>query len=154
MGEILCGAPLRHFITLSVCAQQLGICTVYFSFVADNINAVVLGSAAQKANTDGSTSSSFIGHDTILGIFGSYHVVVTCVLPFALLLTFIPNLKQLAKVTEIATVFLFVTFALLVGVIIENLDGRRNRTEETNIYEIHWAMVSLAQGFRNVDATS
>ena len=123
IGEWAFGETFEQFISTAVCVQQLSVCTVFFSFIGENINAV------------GRLLPS--GHvPTLL----STHVgVMTVALPFIMALTFIRSLKALTPVMVIATILLFFGFGLI-GLIIFGVWDDRPR----EVDRIQWVSVPLA----------
>ena len=96
IGEWAFGETFEQFISTAVCVQQLSVCTVFFSFIGENIHAV----------------GELIPGDvpTLL----STHVgVMTVALPFIMALTFIRSLKALTPVMVFATLLLFTGFGLI-----------------------------------------
>jgi hypothetical protein len=79
VGEWAYGAEFQSYVTTCICVQQLAICTVFISFVGENLMAVLkmMGAPASAS---------------------SHAAVMTYVIPFVLSLSFIPNLKLLAPV--------------------------------------------------------
>ncbi len=102
------GEAFRDFINICVCVQQLAICTVYFSFIGENVVAVV-----RKIQ---------IANDLVRTLFGSYNFVVLATLPSAVALALIRNLKILSPVTALASLLLAFAFGLIGETIAENLD--------------------------------
>lgn len=101
LGEVAYGPRFRSYVTLSVCVQQLAICTIYFSFISDNIAAVAL---------EWEWSSSL----------QNQRVIMFITLPLLVLLTLIKDLKKLAPVSHAGNICLFSAFALIAASGIEN----------------------------------
>lgn len=122
IGEWAFGETFEQFISTAVCVQQLSVCTVFFSFIGENIHAVgelVPGNVPVLLST---------------------HVgVMTVALPFIMALTFIRSLKALTPVMVIATILLFVGFGLIGYTIFAVWESRPREA-----IEIEWASVPLA----------
>ena len=95
ISEWAYGKRFKKVVTLGICVQQLAVCTVFLSFVGENILAVM--------------------SDTI-----SHGVVITLALPAVLALSCLGNLKKLAPVTMAATFCLSFAFVLLFIVLAEH----------------------------------
>jgi len=87
----LYGAKLQKWTTISICVQQLAVCTVFLSFIGENLSAAM------------EEQFGHIPHTT----------VITMVVPGAMMLSCLPNLKMLAPVMALATVTLFAGFGVL-----------------------------------------
>jgi len=126
VGEWAYNEEMKDILLVSICVQQLAVCTVFLSFVGENIAAVMertLTAEGEKAP--------------------SHAFVITLALPFVLLLSCIPNLKRLSPVMLVATVALFVGFGLL-GVVIVTEWNHQPTPEEVNLYDIHWMKMPMA----------
>ncbi|KAL7571319.1 hypothetical protein ACA910_007640 [Epithemia clementina (nom. ined.)] len=106
VGEWAYGKTFQSYVSGCICTQQLAICTVFFSFVGENVLAVL------------------DQMDQQYGIRLSWHFlathmgVMTMALPFFMSLSFIPSIKGLSTVMMIATVLLIVSLALL-GLVVD-----------------------------------
>lgn len=120
VGEFFYGAKFESYVAACVCIQQLAICTVFISFVGENLLAV------QQS----------------LGItFMATHTgVMTLEMPLILGLSLIPNLKSLSPVMAIGTFLLMITFAAI-GIIIHQVWEFRPPAEEI---QMNWAGAPLA----------
>jgi len=103
VGELAYGKWFKLYVVLSVCVQQLAICTVYFSFISDNIAAV-----AEEWE--------------LPIVLQNQRFIMACVFPFVIALVYIKDLRRLAPITAIGTVFLFVAFGFLGVAAFENWD--------------------------------
>ncbi|CAJ1953921.1 unnamed protein product [Cylindrotheca closterium] len=93
VGHWLYGKRFAQFLTSMICVQQLAVCTVFLSFIGENLGAAL---------------------EQLLGEKLDHTLVITFVLPCALLLTTsLSNLKVLAPVMTLATLALFAGFAVL-----------------------------------------
>lgn len=93
VGHWLYGKRFARFLTSMICIQQIAVCTVFLSFIGENLGAAL---------------------EHVFGIRTSHAMVITLVLPSALLLTTcLSNLRVLAPLMTIATITLFAGFAVL-----------------------------------------
>ncbi|KAG7371391.1 transmembrane amino acid transporter [Nitzschia inconspicua] len=93
VGEWAHGGDFQKYVAACICAQQLAICTVFMSFVGENLYAVLefLNIAALK----------------------NHQAVISAVLPAMMALSFIPSLKSLAPVMLAGTVLIMAGFSSL-----------------------------------------
>ena len=113
----LCGRRLHQLTRVSICVQQLAVCTVFFSFIGTNLQAVL---------------------ETYVQL--SHLQIMACALPPILMLSSLPNLKALAPVTAFATILFLLGLALLSRVIWEEWP---HRPQEQHIH-FQWAQAPLA----------
>jgi len=115
VGERAYGTKFRKYVTASIMLQQLAVCTIFFSFIADNTAAL-----ASEFFLDGAALTN-------------YRVCVTLVLPAAMALSCVPNLKALGFAIKIATGLLFSAFFFIGVVVIKNWgDYSGAKTNETD----------------------
>ena len=93
IGRAAFGKSGFALITLSVLVQQLSVCTVFFSFMADNI--------VKSIPPD-------------CGLFNQPRFIMALTFPFILLLTSLKNLKLLAPLSVFASSLLLTAFLLVV----------------------------------------
>lgn len=122
IGEWAFGETFEQFISTAVCVQQLSVCTVFFSFIGENIHAV---------------GQLLPGHVPLL--LSSHVGVMTVALPFIMVLTFIRSLKALTPVIVIASILLFTGFGLIGYTIFAVWEDR-----PSDAIEIQWPSVPLA----------
>jgi hypothetical protein len=84
----------QSYTTACICIQQLAICTVFLSFIGENLLAVF-----QRLN--------------VAEVFDSHIMVLTLALPAVLSLSFLPSLKSLAPVMAAGTVLMLIGFGAL-----------------------------------------
>ena len=123
VGEWAYGDKFEQFLSLCICTQQLAICTVFFSFIGENIYAVC----------------QLVPTNTVPSIFLSHIGVMTVALPFILGLSFIPNLSALTPIIALGTLLLFGGFAVLGYVISVEWNE-----EPANPVQMHWKEAPLA----------
>ena len=121
VGHWAYGQAFEQYVTYSVCIQQLAICTVYFSFVGENVLALL---------------QYFQLHDRLAS---SHAGVVSASLPIILVLSFIPTLRQLSPVMMAGTITLFTGFAVILYLVI--LEWDLPVVEEATF---HWNKAPLA----------
>lgn len=122
VGEWAYGDKFEQFTSGCICTQQLAICTVFFSFIGENIYAVCQ-----------------LVPEVVPNILLSHVGVMTVALPFIMGLSFIPNLNALTPVMLAGTVLLFSGFGVL-GYVIGILWDER----PTDPVEIQWKEAPLA----------
>ncbi|EED92278.1 amino acid/polyamine transporter [Thalassiosira pseudonana CCMP1335] len=110
------------FLALCICTQQLAICTVFFSFIGENIYAVCE-----------------LVPEAVPSIFTSHIGVMTVALPFIMGLSFIPSLDALTPVMVAGTLLLFSGFGV-VGYVISLVWEDR----PTDPVDIQWKSAPLA----------
>lgn len=98
VGEWAYGSQFQSYVQLCVCTQQLAICTVFISFIGENLLALF--------------------HYMGITFMATHIGVMTLAMPFILGLSFLPSLKSLAPVMAAGTVLLMATF-VAIGVAIE-----------------------------------
>lgn len=128
VAEWAYGMKFRRLTTTSICVQQLAVCTVFLSFIGENISAVMEHS---QETAEGRNEKP-----------PSHALVITLALPFAMLLSCLPNLKVLAPVMVVATLTLMLGFALL-GVVIQ-LEWQHRPLDIDYYWDIHLSQVPLA----------
>lgn len=99
----LYGSKLERCCRVFICVQQLAICTVFLSFIGANLHAVLEASFDVELN---------------------HIIVVSAVLPAALALSLLPNLRTLAPVMAAGTAMMLVAFVLLIVVMVEEWPDR------------------------------
>jgi len=102
LGEWAYGVEFQKYTTACIIVQQLAVCTVYVSFVGENVQAVL--------------------HS--LHLPASHVQVMSMALPAILLLSWIPSLKLLAPVMAVGTALLLVSLTALGVIVEEEWDSR------------------------------
>lgn len=137
LGEKAYGKLFRNYVTVALCANQLAVCTVFFSFIGENVSAVVNeilrlhDEEEANANAGGEIQESS-------SIFSDNRVVMITIFPVIIFLSFLPNLRVLAPVTMIGSALQFVAF-ILVGVMV----CLNWETKPAEIVAADWSMVRL-----------
>jgi proton-coupled amino acid transporter len=119
VGNWLYGKRFARFLTAMICVQQLAVCTVFLSFIGENLGAAIRHSIGDMSHT----------------------LVITLVLPAAIGLTCLPNLKVLVPVMTLATLALFAGFAVLSVLVVQQWPDRP-QPYPTEIQQ--WGNVPLA----------
>ena len=94
LGQLAYGSKFRSFVLFCVCTTQLCVCTVFFSFIGENISAV-LRAVAPGTPLDNS------------------RVVMSLILPMAMFLSCAPNLKVLSPLSAVGMVLLLLAFGCI-----------------------------------------
>lgn len=123
VGEWFFGESFERYVTVCICTQQLAICTVFFSFIGENIYAIF----------------DLVPPGVIPAALDSHIGVMSIALPFIMGLSFIPNLSALTPIMAAGTVLLFAGFAVLAYIIVLVWDER-----PTEPIEIQWKSAPLA----------
>jgi len=140
LGEMAYGSAFRAFVTASLCLQQLAICTVFISFIGDNVSSAALLLFSDSTPSfissidDGDVANS---SSVLSNLLENSRFIMLVSLPFVIILSFLPNLKVLAPVTAIGTMLLFIGFGLL-GIV----SGLNWESRPTDTLEIKWRAVS------------
>lgn len=122
VGEWAYGDNFAKFVSGCICSQQLAICTVFFSFIGENIYAVCE-----------------LVPKLIPSVFYSHIGVMTVALPFVMGLSFIPSLNALTPIMAAGTFLLFAGFGVLSYIIAIEWEDR-----PTEPVEIQWKSAPLA----------
>lgn len=104
VGEFFYGSKFETYVAACICIQQLAICTVFISFVGENVLAV-----AQQSG---------------IHFISTHNVAMSLELPIILGLSLIPNLRSLTPVMTLGTVLLMVTFVAIGFIIRKEWDSR------------------------------
>jgi len=130
VGEWAYGARFQKYVTVCICTQQLAICTVFVSFVGENLLAVI-----QRLNLPG------IGHTAVMTFF----------LPIILGLSLIPSLKLLAPVMATGFVLLLASLAALGVIVAEEWSARPEHTPAVNPPQIPLALCAILYSYEGIN---
>ncbi|GKY91682.1 hypothetical protein MPSEU_000140000 [Mayamaea pseudoterrestris] len=95
VGDWAYGSSFHKYVTACIITQQLAICTVFMSFIGENIHAVL----------------QFVNITSV-----THYQILSVIVPPVMLLCFLPTLKHLAPVMVIGTLLIMIGFACLAGV--------------------------------------
>ena len=132
LGELAYGRRFRAFVMFCVCATQLCVCTVFFSFIGENVSAVLRAVAPGTVLDDN-------------------RVVISLVLPMAMLLSCAPNLRVLAPATALGMVLLFLGFGCIGGIIGRNWADRPEELPAVDSARIPLAMCAFLYSFEGIN---
>jgi proton-coupled amino acid transporter len=118
VGEWAYGQSFQSYVTACICTQQLAVCTVFMSFIGENLAAVL----------------------EFLGIVTNHVAVISMALPAVILLNFLPSLKALAPVMTAATIFVLIGFGVI-GIILADEWG--NKPDEHPTFDLPHAPLAL-----------
>lgn len=107
VGEWAYGAQFEKYVSLCICTQQLAICTVFVSFVGENLLAVF----------------------TRLDLYMSHTAVLTISLPLLVALSLIPSLKQMAPVMALGFILLLASLGALGVIVLQEWSSRPSPDE-------------------------
>jgi proton-coupled amino acid transporter len=131
VGDWAHGSHFQSYITACVCTQQLAICTVFISFVGENLLAVMERLDIHFA-------------------LATHTGVMTLALPFIMALSFIPSLKSLAPVMATGTIMLLISF-VAVGVIIgDEWEARPTTTPQVNPPLVPLAVCAILYSYEGI----
>jgi proton-coupled amino acid transporter len=129
LGEWAFGKTFKSYVRVCICTLQLCICTVFFSFVGENLLAVF----------------RYFGSNV------SHVGVMTIFLPVILALSFIPSLKTLAPVMASGLYLLLFAF-FGIGVIIgSEWQGRPDHTPELNPPQVPLAVCAILYSMEGIN---
>ena len=131
VGDWAHGSHFQSYIAACVCVQQLAICTVFISFVGENLLAVMERLDIHFA-------------------LATHAGVMTLALPFIMALSFIPSLKTLAPVMAMGTIMLLISF-VAVGVIIgDEWEARPTTTPQVNPPLVPLAVCAILYSYEGI----
>jgi len=110
LSERAYGKKFRIFVIVCLCIQQLSICTLFISFIGDNLSAVA-HSLTQTEDSDNEKGYNYIMR--ISKSFDNSSSVILAVGPILLSLSCFPNLKTLVPISLIGTISLYLGLGLL-----------------------------------------
>jgi len=117
------GSVFESYTLACVCAQQLAICTVFVSFIGENLRAVL----------------------------GYSHVtVMTLCLPAVLALSMLPTMKRLAPFMALGTLLLAAAVGLLGVVLVEEWDHRPNELPQLDLKHIPLATCAILYSYEGI----
>ena len=132
LGQLAYGSKFRSFVLFCVCTTQLCVCTVFFSFIGENISAV-LRAVAPGTPLDNS------------------RVVMSLVLPMAMLLSCAPNLKVLSPLSAVGMVLLLLAFGCISLIMASNWADRPVDLPTVDAARIPLAMTAMLYSFEAVN---
>lgn len=132
LGEMAYGPRFRSFVVFCVCATQLAVCTVFLSFIGENISSV-LRNVAPGTPLDSSRA------------------VVVATLPMVMLLSFAPNLRVLAPATAAGMALLFLGFGCLGLIIEQNWSQRAKALPSMDLSRVPIAMCAVMYSFEGIN---
>ena len=132
LGQLAYGKRFRNFVLFCVCTTQLCVCTVFFSFIGENISAV-LRAVAPGTPLDNS------------------RVVISLVLPMAMFLSCAPNLKVLSPLSAVGMVLLFLAFSCISLIMAANWADRPADLPSVDASRIPLAMCAIVYSFEGIN---
>ena len=122
------GKTFHSYVTVCICVQQLAVCTVFLSFIGENVLAVL----------------------EFMGVSTNHVAVISLALPAVLALSFSPNLKTLASVVGAATVFVLLGFGF-VGIILgQQWDNRPESLPTLTIPQVPLALCAILYSYEGI----
>ena len=132
LGQLAYGMRFRNFVLFCVCTTQLCVCTVFFSFIGENVSAV-LRAVAPGTPLDNS------------------RVVVSLTLPMAMFLSCAPNLKVLWPLSAVGMVLLFLAFGCISLIMAENWADRPADLPSIDAARTPLAMCAILYSFEAIN---
>jgi amino acid permease len=133
VGEWAYGENFSQILSGCICTQQLAICTVFFSFIGENIYAVCR-----------------LVPEMIPSVMMSHVGVMTVALPFIMGLSFIRNLSALTPVMAAGTFLLFVGFGVLAYIISLVWDDRPTEPPEIHFKSAPLALCAILYSYEGI----
>ena len=130
LGEWAYGKQFQSYVAACICTQQLAICTVYISFIGENLLAVL---------------DFFDIH-----LVTSHFAKITVALPLVLSLSFLPSLKKLAPVMVGGTLLLLLGFVSLGIIGYIQWDNRPEHPPDMNPTKAPLAVASILFSFEGI----
>eukprot|EP00550_Attheya_septentrionalis_P004007 CAMPEP_0198289304 /NCGR_PEP_ID=MMETSP1449-20131203/7534_1 /TAXON_ID=420275 /ORGANISM="Attheya septentrionalis, Strain CCMP2084" /LENGTH=483 /DNA_ID=CAMNT_0043987611 /DNA_START=157 /DNA_END=1605 /DNA_ORIENTATION=+ len=130
VGAMAYGVKFRIFVTFSILTQQLAICTIFFSFIGENLISIL---------------HKLSGHD---GLLDKKIVAITLSLPTVLALSCIPDLRALAPVSKVGLVMLLASFVMLGTAVAENWG--EHVSPQVELSKVPIAMCAIMYSFEGV----
>jgi len=129
VGDWAYGARFQKYVTLCICTQQLAICTVFVSFVGENLLAVLV-----RMNLP-------FGHTSVM----------TLALPVILGLSLIPSLKLLAPVMATGFVLLLASLAALGVIVVDKWSDRPDTLPTIDPPQIPLALCAILYSYEGIN---
>ena len=131
VGDWAYGARFQTYVSACVCTQQLAICTVFISFIGENLLAVL-----DRLN--------------LTGFIDSHVGVMTLCLPCVLSLSFLPSMKRLAPVMALGTILLALCVALLGVIMGKEWDARPTKLPELHVPQMPLAACAILYSYEGI----
>lgn len=128
VGEWAYGRTFHSYVTVCICVQQLAVCTVFLSFIGENLLAVL----------------------EFLGISTNHVAVISMALPAVVLLSFLPNLKSLAPVMTAATIFVLIGFGVIGVIIHQEWDNRPEELPKLHLPQVPLALCAVLYSYEGI----
>jgi amino acid permease len=131
VGKWAYGTKFQTYVSTCVCTQQLAICTVFISFVGENLLAVM--------------------ESLDITFMATHAGVMTIALPIILALSMIPNLKMLAPVMTAGTLLLIASFIAIGVVIQKEWPNRPDELPTINPSQIPLAVCAILYSYEGIN---
>jgi hypothetical protein len=125
------GNQFQSYVSACVCAQQLAICTVFISFIGENLLAVL-----DRMN--------------MTGFVDSHVGVMTLCLPCVLSLSFLPSMKRLAPVMALGTLLLITCVGLLGVIMGKEWDSRPDELPQLHLPQMPLAACAILYSYEGI----
>lgn len=131
LGDWAYGKDFQSYTAACICVQQLAICTVFLSFIGENLLAVF----------------EFLN---VAQVFDSHIMVLTLALPAVLSLSFLPNLKSLAPVMAAGTVLMMIGFGALGAIGVMEWEDRPASTPTLDVPQAPLAVCAILYSYEGI----
>lgn len=128
VGQWAYGKQFQRYVRVCICVLQVAVCTVYVSFVGENLLAVLVR----------------------LNVPASHWAVMTMELPIIFALAMIPNLKLLAPIMAVGTMLLIVCFAAIGVIIRQEWSERPDELPPVNPSAIPLALCAILYSYEGI----
>ena len=141
VGDWAYGASFHTYVKVSLCTQQLAICTVFISFVGENLLAVL--------EYYGLTASNYEEEriDSTLAFLTTHTGVMTVIMPAIIALSLIPNLKLLSPVMAAGTFFLGICFVAIGVIVCQEWEHRPESPPSINLPQVPLATCAILYSY-------
>lgn len=115
----------RHLVNFFLVLTQLGFCSVYFVFLAENIKQVMEGthmnSTAETVLLSSNSSEASVASSVAIDL----RLYMVFLLPFIIVLTFIRDLRNMAALSAIANLCMAISLIFIFSYILNDLSDPR-----------------------------
>lgn len=130
IGEWAYGTRFQNYTTACICVQQMAVCTVFVSFMGENLLAVF-------------NRLSFLPDV-------SHTAVISMILPFVLGLSFVPSLKTLAGASVAGLLLLVCSLVALFTIVGKEWQDRPDTLPEVNPPQIPLALCAILYSYEGI----
>lgn len=115
----------RHLVNFFLVLTQLGFCSVYFVFLAENIKQVMEGTHMNSTAETVLLSSNSSEASAVSSVAVDLRLYMVFLLPFIIVLTFIRDLRNMAALSAIANLCMAISLIFIFTYILNDLSDPR-----------------------------